>query len=233
LNGGGKLNLSRTTFAVARPLGFREMSGLPAPGDRHLLRISDADREQVTERLREAAGEGRINLDELDARLDATYAAKTYAELEVITRDLPVEGSASHAASGSGTLPVSRIGGTPKSRLSVAILSGARRKGTWVVPPVHTAVAFLGGVDMDLRDASFSEREVRIRVFAILGGVDIVVPDDIEVEVAGVGIMGGFDHRESRTGLPNAPRLRITGFAFMGGVNVKRKSKRRRLRGTH
>jgi hypothetical protein len=207
------------------------MDGLPVPDNRHLLRVSDADREQAAERLREAAGEGRITLDELDTRLDAAYAAKTYAELEVPTRDLPVEGSASVAVSNAGVLPVSRVGGTPKSRLSVAIMSGARRKGIWVVPPVYTAVAFLGGVDMDLRDASFSQPEVRIRVFAFLGGVDIIVPEDIEVDVAGVGIMGGFDHRESRTGLPNAPRVRITGFAFMGGVNVKRKSNRRRLRG--
>jgi hypothetical protein len=190
--------------------------------------VSDADREQVTETLREAAGQGRITLDELDTRLDATYAAKTYAELEVITRDLPVEGSASVAIRGSGAFPVERIGGTPKSRLSLAILSGARRKGTWVVPPVYTAVAFLGGVDMDLRDARFSEREVKIRAFALLGGVDIVVPEDIEVDVAGVGIMGGFDHRESNSGAPGSPRLRVTGFALLGGVNVKRKSKKRR-----
>jgi len=89
-------------------------------------------------------------------------------------------------------------------------------------------VVFLGGVDMDLRDAVFSEREVKIRAFALLGGVDIVVPDDIEVDVAGVGIMGGFDHRENTIGLPNAPRLRVTGFAFLGGVNVKHKSKKKR-----
>jgi hypothetical protein len=205
------------------------MGDLPVPDDRNLLRASDADREQVTEMLREAAGHGRITLDELDTRLDATHAAKTYAELEVITRDLPFEGSAALATSTSGAFPVERIGGTPGHRLSLAILSGARRKGTWVVPPVYTAVAFLGGVEMDLREARFSEREVKIRAYCLLGGVDIVVPEDIEVDVAGVGIMGGFDHKESSTGLPSAPRVRITGFAMLGGVNVKRKTKKKRL----
>src|SRR3712207_8251572 len=53
------------------------------------LRISDADRHQVAEILREAAGEGRLDLDELDQRLDATYAARTYADLVPITLDLP------------------------------------------------------------------------------------------------------------------------------------------------
>jgi hypothetical protein len=76
-------------------------------------------------------------------------------------------------------------------------MSGARRNGAWVVPSVYTAVAFLGGVDIDLRDARFSEREVRIRAFTLLGGVHILVPEDIEVDVAGIGIMGEFEHRET------------------------------------
>src|ERR1700722_2852165 len=104
------------------------MSDFPVPHDRRLLRVSDADREQVTEQLREAAGQGRITMDELDTRLDQTYSAKTYAELAMITRDLPVEGTAALATSTTGTFPAERIGGTPKRRLSVAILSGARRK---------------------------------------------------------------------------------------------------------
>ena len=53
------------------------------------LRISDQDRHQVAEVLREAAGEGRIDLEELDQRLDATFAARTYADLVPITLDLP------------------------------------------------------------------------------------------------------------------------------------------------
>ena len=53
------------------------------------MRISDADRNKVAEVLREAAGDGRIDFDELDERLEATYAAKTYAELVPITHDLP------------------------------------------------------------------------------------------------------------------------------------------------
>ena len=55
------------------------------------LRISDDDRHKVAEVLREAAGEGRIDFDELDQRLEATYAARTYADLVPITLDLPVQ----------------------------------------------------------------------------------------------------------------------------------------------
>ena len=58
------------------------------------LRISDSDRHQVAEVLREAAGDGRIDFEELDQRLEATYAARTYADLVPITLDLPIETAA-------------------------------------------------------------------------------------------------------------------------------------------
>ncbi len=60
----------------------------PRP-DPSMMRISDSDRHQVAEILRQAAGEGRIDIEELDERLEATYAARTYADLVPITLDLP------------------------------------------------------------------------------------------------------------------------------------------------
>ena len=57
------------------------MSQPPADPDPTSLRASDKDRERAAEVLREAAGEGRLSMTELDERLDAVYEAKTYAEL--------------------------------------------------------------------------------------------------------------------------------------------------------
>jgi hypothetical protein len=54
------------------------------------LRASDDDREQTAERLRLAAAEGRLSVDELGQRLDAVYAARTVAELAGLLTDLPV-----------------------------------------------------------------------------------------------------------------------------------------------
>lgn len=58
------------------------------PPDPSLMRISDADRQRVADVLRDAAGEGRIDLDELEERLELTWGAKTYADLVPITSDL-------------------------------------------------------------------------------------------------------------------------------------------------
>ncbi len=53
------------------------------------LRASDTDRERVAEILRDAVAEGRLAMEEFQERLEATYAARTYGELEPITADLP------------------------------------------------------------------------------------------------------------------------------------------------
>ena len=53
------------------------------------MRASDADREAVAGRLREAHAEGRLTLEEFQERLDTTYAARTHGDLVALTRDLP------------------------------------------------------------------------------------------------------------------------------------------------
>jgi hypothetical protein len=68
---------------------------------RAAVRASDADREHVAERLRKAAGEGRLRTEELEQRLETALSARTYGELDPLLRDLPGRGlavsSQSHA----------------------------------------------------------------------------------------------------------------------------------------
>ena len=109
-------------------------------------------------------------------------------------------------------------------------MGGFSRRGTWVAPRAFTAVAFWGGGEIDLREARFAEPEVTIRAFAVMGGVNVFVPEDAEVDVGGIGIMGGFDDRASGAGAPGAPRIVIRGLAFWGGVNVERKPTRSELK---
>jgi Domain of unknown function (DUF1707) len=207
------------------------MSGPPAVPDRGDLRASDSDRERVADVLREAAGDGRLTMEELDERLDSVYAAKTYAELEPITRDLPAPGSAHVPAPASGpAVDVQRFGGQPSSNGAVAILGGFSRKGEWTVPKEFSAVTILGGGEIDMRDARFAEPTVTIHVVAILGGVEIVVPEDASVHVTGVGILGAFEHNTSGEGKPGGPTIIVNGVAILGGVEVKRKPTRKTKR---
>src|SRR5947209_8737482 len=58
---------------------------------RSQLRASDADREYISEQLRDAAADGRIHADELEHRLETAFTARTYAELNAVVADLPRE----------------------------------------------------------------------------------------------------------------------------------------------
>ncbi len=187
---------------------------LPVPGpDR--LRASDQDRHRVAERLHAAAAEGRLTLDELDERLETLYAARTYGELAPLTRDLP------DPAGRPGSAPLAAAGTSGGQVVSVAVLSGCDRAGEWVVPAQHTAVAFMGGINLDLRHAVFAAPLVTITAVAIMGGIDITVPHDMDVEVNGFGFMGAFEGHGAGS-RPGAAKLRVVGVAFMGGVEVKR-----------
>lgn len=194
------------------------------------MRISDADREKIAQVLHIAMSEGRITINELEERLTEVYAAKTVGDLKPVTADLPQHTTAIEPATSRALgLPDSRIGGHPGSGGSIAVMSGASRKGSWVVPPQHNSFAFWGGVEIDLRQARFAEKHSTITAVAIMGGIEITVPDDVNVDVTGVGFMGAFeleDRARTPPASPTAPTIKVTGLAFWGGVVVKRKPRK-------
>ncbi|MER7836791.1 DUF1707 domain-containing protein [Streptomyces sp. NPDC096040] len=210
------------------------------------LRASDADRERVAEVLRDALAEGRLDMEEFEERLEATYKARTYGELTPITRDLPAAAgspavspsvSLNKFPADSGSWGSRIVGGEGSSSWAVAVMSGFQRKGRWTAPKRFNCLAFWGGGEIDLREANFADREIEINCVAIMGGLSVLVPPGVEVVMRGIGVMGGFDHREEGTPPdPGAPRVIVTGFAFWGGVEVEHKvtkAERQRLREEH
>lgn len=199
----------------------------PLEPDPARLRISDADRHRVAEILREAAGEGRLELDELDERLEATYAARTYADLVPLTVDLPVARPAQ--------APVPRPGATAATRYdsSFAVMTGVDRKGVWEVGSTHTALSVMGGIDIDLREAVFTSPEVVITANTLMGGIDVIVNAHTRVIVEGVGIMGAFEQSRDKVEpqvTAESPVVRVRGVAIMGAVSVVRKGPPRQRR---
>lgn len=179
-------------------------------------------------------------MEEFEERLEATYKARTYGELVPVTRDLPAAGVPAPPVSlvkepgENGSWAGRVVGGDGSSSWAVAVMSGFQRKGRWTVPKRFNSFAFWGGGEIDLREANFADREIEINCIAIMGGMNVIVPPGVEVIVRGIGIMGGFDHREEGVpGEPGAPRVIVTGFAFWGGVGVERKltrAERQRLK---
>ena len=192
------------------------------PPDPSQLRISDNDRQKVAEVLRVAAGDGRIDLEELDERLELAWGAKTYADLVPITADLHL---ATHAQPASA--PVPRPSNVPAvgHASSTAIMGECKRQGVWSVPEHHSAFALMGSVLIDLRQAQLSAHHTQINASSIMGEVKIVVPAHIHVVVDGTPIMGEYGQGKDKTPAqvgPDSPTVRVRGMALMGSVTVVR-----------
>ena len=71
--------------------------------ERDEMRAGDGDRQAVAEQLKTALDEGRLDLHEYDERLQQTYAAKTFGDLDGLVTDLP--GTGPGAASGAAHRP--------------------------------------------------------------------------------------------------------------------------------
>ena len=194
-----------------------------------MTRASDAEREAVVARLRDAAAEGRLTVEELAQRIDAAYDARTRAELEPLTADLPAP------APGAAPAPVAAPGPAPPARaapkLLLGIMGGGDHKGRWRVPARMTVVNVMGGADLDLRDAVLEAPEVEITVWSLMGGSTITVPEGVHVELGGYALMGGNDLRlEGGRPAPGAPVVRVRAWSLMGGTDVRTPSEKRRRR---
>jgi Domain of unknown function (DUF1707) len=190
------------------------MTDLPGSAHKGNMRVSHADRDAVAEQLREAAAEGRLDLDELDARLDQALTAKTYADLEPLTADLPAPDPGQ---------PLVLKGG----------LHGAHRTGRWQVPARITAYGGLAGVKLDFTRAECRLPEVVIEVNGQQAGVTIVIPDGWAADTTGVDpSLGGMKDKTTTDRLPGTPLIRLIGTGGTAGVVIRHPNnwERRKLR---
>jgi hypothetical protein len=186
--------------------GSDDSAGLPG------IRVSDTDRERVAIALREHTVAGRLTLDEFMERLDLVYAARTEADLEPLTRDLPDL---------AARLPAAER--RPAKRWTVAIFGGVDRKGRWRVGRKSSAFTMFGGTDLDLRHAEIDAPVVTITAYTIFGGLDVYVPEGVDVDLSGFAIFGGNDeHGPEGDVRPDAPLVRVRAFTLFGGADVWR-----------
>jgi hypothetical protein len=209
--------------------GLESWPAVGTPADRSpsiapSLRASNADRNAIAERLRDAFTDGRLDEEEFDVRIQAALSARTRADLEPLLADLGTYGATSPMPSHAPSPPVAS-GDGPRHAWVVAVMGGAERKGRWRMPAEATAVAIMGGVVLDLRAATLTSQVTTIRAAALMGGVDVIVPPGVRVEMNGIPLMGGGENRVDDDHLPlTAPLVKIQYFALMGGVSVRTKA---------
>lgn len=80
----------------------------------------------------------------------------------------------------------------------------------------------MGEVKADLRAAEVNGDELDFTAISVIGSVEIIVPDEVEVEVGGFALMGSNEnHARHQTLHPAAPLVRVSAWSLMGGVEVR------------
>ena len=208
--------------AVASALsGGADAATLPSMADDArvpAVRASDAERERVIARLRDAAADGRLAFEELADRVDAAGRAVTRADLERLTEDLPAEPAAT-APSEAAPVPTH----------ASSVFGDVRRGGAWTVPAAGKWQTVLGDVVLDVRQAHVPATEVRIHARSFFGDVELLVPEGVEVEVRSRTLFGDIKQEAGDAGAPGAPRIILTGGTVFGDVRVRAKRLRERL----
>jgi len=179
--------------------------------------VSDAERDATLKILGDHAAVGRLSLDELEDRADRALTCRTRGELSALTKDLP-----SDAALAS--LEASALADAHRpARRTVAVMGGASRRGAFRCVRSFSAVAAVGGDNIDLREAQIDGGELTIRVFSVMGAVNIYVPETMEVELGGFSLLGANSEKGGhRRHQAKAPVIRVRGFNLIGGTNVFR-----------
>jgi hypothetical protein len=179
--------------------------------------VSDAERDATLKILGDHAAVGRLSLEELEERADQALTCRTRGELTKLTSDLPND-IALASSEAWGLAEVHR-----PVRRTVAIMGGASRRGPFRAVRSFRAIAVMGGDNIDLREAQIDGGELTIRVFSLMGVVNIYVPDTMEVELGGFSVLGANSEKGGhRRRQAKAPVVRVRGFNLMGGTNVFR-----------
>jgi len=190
--------------------------GDTGPGSQPTIRASDQDRDAVAQRLQQAFAERRLDDDEFDERMRAALTARTGADLELLTSDLPAPAPGGAAPATAGPAP---------GRWAVAYKNSVRRGGRWRVPDRFTSVVYKGDGWLDLRAAELTAPVTTVVAVAYKSRIDILVPPGVRVEMDGFGVSKGWSAEEDMEArlAHDAPTVHVRGIAYKGTIETRTK----------
>jgi hypothetical protein len=186
--------------------------------------ITSAERDVAEARLRQAVADETLTLDEFGDRMRALLDARTRGDLQRVLGGVPIGAEPLRRTRERGTARPAR-----KQQHIIAVMSEEAARGRWRPAPETTAVAVMGGAIVDLQGAEYEGDELKISAVAFMGGVEIIVPEGVEVELSGFAIMGDRSNKIDAPVLPDAPLVRVDAYAVMGSVEVRHPKKKERI----
>ncbi|MFJ6775861.1 DUF1707 domain-containing protein [Kitasatospora sp. NPDC091257] len=175
-------------------------------------RAGDSDREAVAEQLRVAAGDGRIDLGELEERLDRTYAARTYGELDILVADLGGRVEARDASAAEEVL-------TLRPRMNNMVQSGR-----WSVPRRIVAETKISLLTVDFTEAVCPHQEITVEASTGMGHIRLIVPRGWGVRIDPSSTnTGNIVNKAAEQAEPGAPVLTVIGHPRSGPIRIKQR----------
>src|SRR3954454_5036253 len=165
------------------------------------VRASDAERDATVNRLRDAATQGRLTLEELTDRSEAAVTAVMRSELVPLISDLPATAAV----------------GLPTPSAGARGVGDVKRSGAWTVPAETSFRTWFGNIKLDLRQAQISATETHIHARALFGNLDLLIPEGVEVDVQ-ASTQVGRTNLQASAATPGAPRIVVTGGTFFGDI---------------
>ena len=193
----------------------------PMRGDEHPKRAAlQSSRAQTIERLTNGFTGDELGLEEFEERLNRAYAADAVGHLEALVSDLSPETIATTWE--AQVVPAPALVPTAATPRAVAILGSVERRGQ-LAARASSALAVLGSIVIDLRDAVLPAGVTTLQLSAVLGSIEIIVPPNLAVESAGASILGSFEgiQRVPRDPDPELPVLRVLGRSVLGSIEIR------------
>ena len=184
------------------------------------IQALERERERVVTLLSRHFANDRLDMDELETRLELAYRAQSVAEVRTLVADLPESDAPSGAAAVRPAPPPSQS----VRRRMLSILSAHVRRGVWIPPQELDLVAVMSDTHLDLREAQLSAGITEIRVRAWWAALRITVPSGVHVVTELQPVLASLNDRTGDGPPPprGAPVIRITGWAVMSDVAVRR-----------
>lgn len=135
------------------------------------IRLTHADRDAVTEILREAYGKGQLDEDEFEERLDQAMRAKYGADLEPLTLDLGLTPQGRPATPAARAATVLQPGEAPESTAVERVVAGAAHAGNYFFPVVAPLVLFLASANISPYVRRQALESLNFQLACIIGGI--------------------------------------------------------------
>lgn len=192
------------------------------------FRIGHKERDEAIEVLREAAGDGRITVDELDERMEKVHAAKFPVDLDEVLADLTTELPSDRFRPTSAIMPAIDRGQAimGHDRFDPLVIKAGWdsevRRARWAVPPYIRCEPSMSNIELNFLEVDTDLQVIEIEIVAGMGTVTVVIPDDWAVNVDELSkTWGNVKSVVNAVPTGRKPLLRVSGSIGMGTFKAR------------